>query len=73
MKVTTDIAFRNYNRQTKKVTVHRDVVFWEPRAPKTYHGAGNFQIGEPLKPYSQKQSFQLAMPCSNQQDKLLEI
>lgn len=33
------------NPQIKKVTVHRDVTFWEPRAPKTYDGASDF-IGE---------------------------
>jgi hypothetical protein len=39
-------CFRIYNPKTKKVTVHRDVVFWEPKAPKTYDGAADFQIGE---------------------------
>ncbi|OQE20280.1 hypothetical protein PENFLA_c012G03144 [Penicillium flavigenum] len=41
-------CFRIYDPKTKKVTVHRDVVFWEPRAPKTYDGVGDF-IGETVE------------------------
>ena len=39
-------CFRIYNPKTKKVIVYRDVVFQEPKAPKTYNGAADFQIGE---------------------------
>ena len=38
--------FRIYNPKTKKVTVYRDVVFQEPKAPKTYDSTTDFQIGE---------------------------
>ena len=42
-------CFRIYNPKTKKVIVYRDVVFQEPKAPKTYDGAANFQIGETIE------------------------
>ncbi|KAJ6118841.1 hypothetical protein N7471_013461 [Penicillium samsonianum] len=39
-------CYRIYNPTTKKVSIHRDVVFFEPRAPQSYDGANDLKIGE---------------------------
>ncbi|KAJ5382872.1 hypothetical protein N7517_000783 [Penicillium concentricum] len=45
---STDSLRGIYNPRTKKVSIHRDVVFWEPRSPQTYDGTSDIQIGEEI-------------------------
>ena len=39
-------CYRIYNPTTKKITVHRDVVFWEPSPRLSYDGTNDIMIGE---------------------------
>ncbi|KOS45318.1 hypothetical protein ACN38_g3735 [Penicillium nordicum] len=39
-------CYRIHNPTTKKITVHRDVVFWEPSPRLSYDGTNDIMIGE---------------------------
>ncbi|KAI3281062.1 hypothetical protein DTO002I6_9976 [Penicillium roqueforti] len=41
-------CYRIYDPKTKKVSTHRDVVFWEMRIPRTYDGTNEIKIGEEI-------------------------